>query len=86
MERRGSGGCGSGWQALMSESGPPDQVEPAAQLPEDLVVTAEAPAGLLGDGKQSGGLHGEVPVRSRPWMGWHRQCWGPGPEQTEVQH
>lgn len=49
----------------LSESGPADQLGPvaAALLPEDLVVTAEAPAGAPGDGKQSGGLHGEGPVQ-----------------------
>lgn len=61
-ELQGSGGCGSGWPVQTSESGPLDRVEPAALLPENLVVTAEAPVGVPGDGKQTGGLHGEVPV------------------------
>lgn len=73
-EQERSGGCGSGWPVLTLESGPLDQVEPvaAALPPEDLVVTAEAPAGAPGDGKQSGGLHEKVPVQSRPWMGRHQ--------------
>lgn len=74
------------------ESGPLDRVELAAAVllpPGDLVVVfAEAPVGALGDGEQSGGSHGEIPVQSRPWMGQQRRYWGqdPGLGQTGVRH
>lgn len=80
MERQGSGDCGSGWLVPTLESGPLDQVEPvaAALLPEDLVVTAEAPVGAPvgapGDEEQLRCLHGGVPVQSRPWVGRHQLC------------
>lgn len=57
----------------MLESGPPDQVGPAAAavalLPEGLMVSAEAPVRAPGVGEQSVGLRGKVPVLSRPRMG-----------------
>lgn len=75
VERQGSAGCGSRWPLPTLESGPLDQVAvvAAALLPEDLVVTAEAPVGAPCGGEQSCGLHGVVPVQSRPWMGRHQR-------------
>lgn len=57
----------------MLESGPLDRVGPAAAalLPEELMVTVEAPVRGPGDGKQS---VGEVPVQSRPWVGQQQWC------------
>lgn len=71
----------------MLESGLLDQVGLVAAelLPEDFVVTEEAPVGAPGDGEQMGGLHVRDPVRDGLLMGKHQSCWGLGHGRTGVQ-